>query len=73
VDLEQAKARLSELIEWNDGHLTSTAVEQDEELAANRQVVSAAAHELATEPDITAYEDTDGREWFPFSGLVRSQ
>jgi hypothetical protein len=52
MDYEQAKERLITLMEANDGNLTAGLVEQDSELAANRELVSAAARELASEPDV---------------------
>jgi hypothetical protein len=73
VDFEQAKARLSELMDESAGNLTAVIVEQDSELAGNREIVSAAAHALATEPDVITGEETDGREWFPYSFLIRSK
>ena len=72
VDYEQAKQHLLDFLSANDGHLTADDVEADPELAANRELVSAAAHELAAEPNIITGEETDAREWFPYSYLTRS-
>jgi MFS family permease len=43
----------------------------DPELAANRELVSAAARELASEPDVIVGAETDARDWFPYSFLIR--
>jgi hypothetical protein len=40
--------------------------------AQDHATVSAAAHMLATEPGIITGEETDGREWFPYSFMMRS-
>ncbi|MGH3427961.1 MAG: hypothetical protein ACRDQZ_10410 [Mycobacteriales bacterium] len=71
MDYEQAKARLLELMDANAGRVTADLVEHDPELSANREFVSAAAHELASEPGIVTGEETDAREWFPYSVLMR--
>lgn len=72
MDYEQAKERLLKLLTANSNHLTADVVEQDPELTANRELASAAAHELASDPNITTGEETDAREWFPYSFLTRS-
>jgi hypothetical protein len=71
MDYEQAKERLIKLMATNDGNLTAGIVEQDPELAANRDLVSAAARELASEPDVIVGAETDARDWFPYSFLIR--
>jgi hypothetical protein len=71
MDVEKAKARLLELIDANGGSVTAAVIEQDGELAADRDTASAAAHALATESDIITGEGTDGREWFPYSVMTR--
>jgi hypothetical protein len=53
------------------GYVGAAIIEADRELAENQAVVSAAAHALATEPDITTGEETDSRAWFPYSFLMR--
>jgi hypothetical protein len=73
VTVEQAKQRLLSLIEQHGGYLAAGMIEADQELAANPQVVSAAAHALATEPGIIVGEDADARAWFPYSVLVRAE
>jgi hypothetical protein len=72
VKIEQAKARLLELLDANGGSITAAIVEQDTQLAGDRDAASAAAHALAAESDITTGQETDGREWFPYSFLIRS-
>jgi hypothetical protein len=59
------------LLDENDGHLAAMIIEDDHELAANRDVVCAAARQLATEPEIATDEDPNGGEWFPYSALIR--
>jgi len=73
MTVEQAKQRLLALIEQNDGRVSVAIIEADKALAANREVASAAAHVLATEPGIIAGEEADGRpDWFPYSFLMRA-
>ncbi len=71
MNVEQAKQRILVLLDENGGSLPAAIVEADEELAQNQQTVSAAAHALATESDIIAAEETDAREWFPYSFMTR--
>ncbi len=73
MTVEQATERLLALVEENGGSVTAAIIEADGELAENQEVVSAAAHALATEPGITTSEETDGRAWFPFSRLTRTE
>jgi hypothetical protein len=67
VTHDQAKERLLELARVEGGYLTAETVESDPSLSANRDIVSAAAHELATEPAVVVGEATDDRAWFPYS------
>jgi hypothetical protein len=71
VTVEQARQRLLELIDQHGAYVGAAMIEADRELAANREVVSAAAHALATEPGIITGEKTDSRDWFPYSFLMR--
>jgi hypothetical protein len=73
MTVEQAKQRLLALIDQNDGYVGAAIIEADSELAENREVASAAAHALATEPGIITGEETDGRAWFPYSFLMRTE
>jgi hypothetical protein len=73
MTVEQATQRLLALIDENGGSLTTAIIEADDELAQNQEVVSAAAHALATEPGIITGQETDGRAWFPFSSLSRPE
>jgi hypothetical protein len=68
---EHLRERLVDLMAANNGHLSADVVERDSELADNRELVSAAARELASEPDVVCGEEKDGREWFPYSYLTR--
>jgi hypothetical protein len=72
MTVEQARERLLALIEEHDGYVAVAIIEADKGLAANREVASAAARALATEPDITLGEETDqGPHWFPYTYLTR--
>jgi hypothetical protein len=71
MNVEQAKQRLLQLLEEKGGSLQAADVEEDAELSQNQEVVSAAAHELATESEIITGPETDGHDWFPFSFLTR--
>jgi hypothetical protein len=72
MTVEQARQRLLALIEQHDGYVSVAIIEADRQLAVNREIASAAAHQLATELDITAGEDTDNPpHWFPYSFLMR--
>ena len=74
MTVEQAKQRLLALIEQHGGYVAVALIEADKQLAANREVASAAAHELATEPEIIAGEETDKPPyWFPYSFLMREE
>jgi hypothetical protein len=73
VEIERAKARRLELLDANGGSITAAIVEQDAQLAGDHDAASAAAHALAAESEITTGQETDGREWFPYSFLIRSQ
>jgi hypothetical protein len=73
MEMELASRRLRELLEAKGGSLTAADVEADSELAQDHATVSAAAHALATESDITTGEETDAREWFPYSFMKRDK
>jgi hypothetical protein len=53
--------------------LTAADVEAEGELAQDHATVSAAAHALATESDISTGEEADAREWFPYSFMIRDK
>jgi len=71
MDVEQARRRLLSLIDEHGGRLSVATVEADEQLARSQAEASAAAHALATEPEILAGEETEECGWFPFSYLIR--
>jgi hypothetical protein len=73
MTVEQARQRLLDLIDQHGGYVGAAIIEADRELAANREITSAAAHALATEPGIVTSEDADGRAWFPYSFLMRAE
>jgi hypothetical protein len=70
MTVDKATERLLALLDSHGGYLSGAMVEADEELAASQETVSAAAHALATEPDIAA--TSDGESWFPFASLERT-
>jgi hypothetical protein len=71
VTVEQARQQLLILLDESGGYLTASTIEADRRLAENREVVSAAARMLATEPEIKTGEETDVQDWFPYSFLSR--
>ncbi len=73
MTFEEATARLVALARKNDGTVTAAEVEADPELAADRDLVSAAARALAGGTNVFSAEDDDTREWFPYSTLTFSE
>jgi len=74
VTFDQATTRLVALARANGGTVTAQQVEGDEELASDRDLVSAAARALAGGTNVFAVEAEDnGREWFPYSALTFSE
>jgi len=71
METEQAVARLLALLDARRGALTAAVVEADSELAQDRAATTAAAHLLATESEIITGEETDARNWFPYSFIMR--
>ncbi len=67
MTVEQATRRLLELARAEGGYLAAAMVESDSSMSANQDVVSAAAHQLASDPAVIVGEKTDGRAWFPYS------
>lgn len=66
-----ATTRLLGLIRASDdGQISASTVEGDPWMAAHRDLVAAAAHQLATDPAVIVGEETDGREWFPYSFMI---
>ena len=71
MDTEQAVPRLLALLDAHQGTLTAAAVEADTELAEDPAATTAAAHLLATEPEVITGEESDARNWFPYSFMTR--
>ncbi len=67
MTFDQAKTRLIELARTGDGVVTVSAVEEDVELSANHDIVSAAAHALAGSTNVFASPSDSG--WFPYSEI----
>jgi hypothetical protein len=72
VTYEQATARLVALARSSGGTVSAAQVEADDQLAAERELVSAAARALAGGTNVFSAQDDDGREWFPYSSLTFS-
>jgi hypothetical protein len=70
--VEEAAGRLIALAEANAGTVTAAQVEADPALQEDRDSVSAAAHMLAGGTNVFSYDESDDREWFPYSGLIFS-
>ena len=64
---DEAVGRLTALAKKNDGVLTASDVEGDEELSSDKHTVSAAAHALASSTNVFASPREDG--WFPYSEI----
>jgi hypothetical protein len=52
--------------------VSAAQVEADKELSAERELVSAAARALAGGTNVFSAQESDGREWFPYSSLTFS-
>jgi hypothetical protein len=70
---EEATRRLVDLARESGGKLTAAQVEEDLDLSSDQATVSAAARALGGGTNVFSYEEDDGREWFPFAGLVFSE
>jgi hypothetical protein len=72
ITMEQAIQRLRDLLDRHDDYVPIELIEDDEDLAESREIVSAAARALATESDVITGEETHPHEhWFPYSFLMR--
>jgi hypothetical protein len=72
ISLEQATQRLVDLLDRHDDYVPIELIEDDEDFAESREIVSAAARALATEADVITGEETHPHEhWFPYSFLMR--
>ena len=69
---DELTARLLTLAQ-ESGTVTAAQVESDERLASDQLLTSAAARALAGSTNVFSFEEEDGREWFPFSGLTVGQ
>lgn len=67
MTFDEATGRLIELARSKQGVLTAQVVEEDEELASDRSIVSAAAHALAGSTNVFASSGASG--WFPYEEL----
>jgi hypothetical protein len=72
VTVDEAKQRLLGLLDQHDGYLPIEVIEDDEDFAEHRDIVSAAARALTTDPNVIGGEETHRHEhWFPYSFLTR--
>ena len=72
MNFEQAASRLVAMARQNHGTVTAAQVEADAGLAEDRQLVSAAARALAGGTNVTGRDESDDRNWFPYSTLTFS-
>jgi hypothetical protein len=74
ITMEQATQRLRDLLDKHDDYVPIELIEDDEDFAESRDIVSAAARALATESDLITGEETHPHEhWFPYSFLMRER
>jgi hypothetical protein len=72
ITMEQATQRLRDLLDRHEDYVPIEMIEDDEDFAESREIVSAAARALATESDVITGEETHPHEhWFPYSFLMR--
>ena len=71
MEVEQAVSRLLALLDAHNGALTAAVAEADPELLQDQASATAAAHLLATESEYITGEETDARNWFPYSFIMR--
>lgn len=69
---ERALQRIGELAREHGGTVTAAQIEADPELAADRDTVCAAGHQLAGSTNVFSMGEADAPrgEWFPYAGLV---
>jgi hypothetical protein len=73
VTFEEVTARLLLLAQQSGGRVTAAQVEHDDRLSSDQSLTSAAALALAGSTNVFSFDETDDREWFPFSGLIVNQ
>jgi hypothetical protein len=74
MTVEQARQHLLNLMKKNRGYVDRATVEADSVADANRDVISAAAHQLASESGIIVDEESSDRPtWFPFGFMNRTE
>jgi hypothetical protein len=72
ITMEQATQRLLDLLDRHADYVPIELIEDNEDFAESREIVSAAARALATESDVITGEETHPHEhWFPYSFLMR--
>jgi hypothetical protein len=72
ITMEQATQRLRDLVDKHDDYVPIELIEDEEDFAESRDIVSAAARALATESEVITGEETNPHEhWFPYSFLMR--
>ena len=68
--IDELTARLLSLARESGGTVTAAQVEGDERLSSDQMLTSAAARALAGSTNVFSFDEEDGRDWFPFSGLI---
>ena len=72
MTFDEATARIVGHARSSGGTVSAAQVEADEALSAERELVSAAARALAGGTNVVSAQESDGREWFPYSSLTFS-
>ncbi len=67
VSFDEAKTQLIAIARQNGGIVTAADVEADPDLAADREIVSAAGHALAGSTNVFASLSDEG--WFPYAEM----
>jgi hypothetical protein len=67
VTFEEATERLVAMARRNGGSVTAGDVEADDELAADQETVSAAAHALVGSTNV--FGSAAGSGWFPYTEI----
>ena len=68
---DETKARLVAIARQNGGVVTASDVESDPDLAADKEITSAAGHALAGSTNVFASPSDAG--WFPYAELRFSE
>jgi hypothetical protein len=70
MEFEQAVQQIIRLAVEHRGTVTAAQIESDDELEIGRETTSAAGHMLAGSTNVLTFGGSEGRDWFPYSGLL---